>query len=98
MPLAIIRGLLSDNGRLVINFRTHDNWFYGLGNEVEPNTYLLDARAGSYEGYVFTFLTLDQLKAIVAEAGLRILSIERLDLWRSNMTQQHSWFICELAP
>jgi hypothetical protein len=95
--LSSLSSKLSDTGSLFINFRTLDNWFYGLGESLEPGTFLLDKRAGVYEGSVYTFLSLEQIENLIVKAGLQLNKIERLDLWKNNLKEQNSWYVCELT-
>ncbi|WP_214228848.1 class I SAM-dependent methyltransferase [Pedobacter sp. B4-66] len=95
--LAAMSDAIKDNGRIILNFRTTDNWFYKLGKEVDKNSYLLDERAKIYEGYVYTFLDLEQIKTIISTAGLKIECVERIDLWKNQLEERNSWYICELS-
>ncbi|MEM9964838.1 MAG: class I SAM-dependent methyltransferase [Asticcacaulis sp.] len=85
--------LLTTDGRMIINFRTPDNWFSGLGAEVAPFCYELDERAGPYSGNTYSFLPELQSRALLEGAGFVIDNMERLDNWKLNGTQQHSWNI-----
>ncbi|ATP58001.1 hypothetical protein CPT03_16775 [Pedobacter ginsengisoli] len=95
--LIAMANAVNDNGRVILNFRTTENWFYGLGKEVDKNTYLLDERARAYKGYVYTFLSLDEIKTLISEVGLKIECIERIDLWKNQLEERNSWYICELS-
>ncbi len=85
--------LLKPGGAICINFRTMDNWFFGLGKELSPGFYLLDERAGQYHKALYCFLGEDQAKAVVESAGLVIDNFERNDYWKGPQRQRHSWWI-----
>lgn len=85
--------LLKPGGGFLVNFRSPDNWFNGLGKEVGPFTYALDERAGPYAGITYTFLPEPEARACLIDAGFIIDNMERLDHWKLNATQQHSWHI-----
>lgn len=88
--------LIKEDGSIFLNIRTKDNWMFGLGEEVGRNTYLLDDRAKNYCGSLYCFIDRQELDQIVKEAGLIISQIERVDLWKDEMTEQNSWLICEI--
>ena len=95
--LDTIARMLSENGRLYVNFRTTSNWFFGLGEKVSNHTYVLDARAKEYEGYTYSFVRdRASIQEILSRTSLKMTSVEQMDLWKNDLTQQHSWIICEL--
>lgn len=85
--------LMSPNGQLCINFRTKDNWFYGLGEQLESEHFLLDERAGTYAGSHYTFLDEITVHNLIKEAGFELENIERWDWNKNNMKEKHSWWI-----
>lgn len=89
----ILNRLLKPGGKMVVNFRSKDNWFYGRGIRVSGNTYSLDETAGPYGGMIYTFLDADEARALLEETGFAVMNSERLDLWKENATKQHSWHI-----
>lgn len=91
-----LMSLLEYDGSLFLNFRTKDNWFYGLGEPLDHNTYLLDERAGNYNGYCYSFFDKEQIMLLLSQLSLRLERIERLDLWKNSLLEQNSWFICEI--
>ena len=86
-----IKRILEPGGECCLNFRTKENWFYGLGKEVEPNSFILDERAGVYDTTLYTFLDNNEAVALCIEAGLEIINFERVELWKNNATERHSW-------
>jgi len=94
--LKILLNMLTEEGAIIFNVRTPDNWFYGLGEEVENNSLLLDDRAGPYASLQYSFLTEDDLRALVSEAGGRIEKIEKVTQTKENLTQLHAWLQVEV--
>jgi 2-polyprenyl-3-methyl-5-hydroxy-6-metoxy-1,4-benzoquinol methylase len=92
-----IKKILAKDGRIFLNFRTNSNWFFGLGKEIEKNTFLLDERANEYNGFLYAFVNEAELKNIIADAGFTLQKIEKIDLYKKNLSELNSWFICELA-
>ncbi|MGF1500151.1 MAG: class I SAM-dependent methyltransferase [Elainellaceae cyanobacterium] len=88
-----IRTLLKPDGHLCINFRTQDNWFYGLGDRLDEEHFLLDERAGAYAGSHYTFLAEATTRQVMQTAGFAITNFERWDWWKNNMKEHHSWWI-----
>lgn len=88
--------MLNSSGKLIINFRTEDNWFIGKGKKIEENSYLLDKTAKEYSGYAYSFINDNELSALVSQTKFKITQKERLDLWKNNAQEQHSWIILEL--
>jgi 2-polyprenyl-3-methyl-5-hydroxy-6-metoxy-1,4-benzoquinol methylase len=91
-----IKSLLNPRGSIFLNFRTKDNWFYALGKQVDHDTYVLDERAGVYQGYCYSFVNLNEIVSATGNVGLKITHIERVDLWKNDLKEQNSWLICEL--
>lgn len=91
--LAHLAQMLKPGGSLCVNFRTEDNWFFGLGEELSPGHYLLDDRAGPYHDALYSFVDEGEARAIVTSAGLQIESFERCDYWKGPQQQRHSWYI-----
>jgi SAM-dependent methyltransferase len=91
--------LLAPAGRLLVNFRTRENWHYGLGQEVEPGCFLLDHRAGAYAGMCYSFLDLPDVESLLDQVGtLDIVHVEQTTFRKRNLTELHSWLQVELAP
>lgn len=91
--LRIIMKLLKEGGKLVVNFRTKENWFYGKGREIARNTFFLNDEAGSYKNMTYTFLELEEARSILEEVGFRVLNTEKEELWQKNLTERHSWWV-----
>lgn len=94
--LKLIYNLLSDNGRLVLNFRTKNNWFRGKGEEIEDNTFMLNSEAKEYNGQLYSFIDELEISDLIDQTKFSIIQKERLDLWKNDASEQHSWVILEL--
>jgi SAM-dependent methyltransferase len=90
-----IEKALKPGGYALFNFRTKDNWFYGLGDELQSGHWLLDRRAGPYSGGKYTFLDEKEVRSLFADTSLEIENFERTDWWSKNMTERHSWWIVQ---
>jgi len=93
-----LASLLTSGGRLLANFRTPDSWFSGLGERLADSTFRLDQRAGPYEGMTYTFLERSDVERLMDAAGLRVIDFERVDLWKNDASQRHSWWIVAAEP
>ncbi len=91
--LARICRLLEPGGRLCLNLRTRENWFYGLGQELERDYFHLDERAGPYGGALMCFVNEPAARALVSEAGLAIENFEQIAAWRGEDRKCHSWWM-----
>lgn len=91
--LRVVNRLLKPDGKMIINFRTKHNWFFGKGVPLSDDTYHLDQTAGPYSGMFYTFLDVDQARSLLEETDFNVINYERLDLWKENGTKQHSWHI-----
>ena len=96
--LTYIRHLLKPNGHLCINFRTKDNWFYGLGTQLDNEHFLLDERAKEYAGAHYTFMDEATVRDILQAANLTPINVERWDWQKNNLTEHHSWWIAWATP
>lgn len=85
--------LLKPGGELCFNLRTKDNWFYGLGEQLETDHFLLDTRAETYANAHYTFVDEATARQLIQEAGFELSNLERWDWWKNNMQERHSWWI-----
>jgi len=93
-----IRASLADDGVLFANFRGTQNWLYGLGLEVEPGVFQLDERAKEYNGLLYNFIDMPGIEEIAAEAGFEVVERERIDLWKRELSEHHTWWAVALKP
>lgn len=91
--LSFASEMLKKGGKMLINFRSTNNWFFGLGTEVAPSTYKLDDRAGAYANLTYTFLEKNQAESLLIDQELTILNYELYELNKKNATEQHSWHV-----
>lgn len=86
-------------GQLIVNFRTFDNWFYGLGKAVENDSFILDKQAEDYAGYLYSFYTDLEVEQIAQQIGFTITDKEKLELfeYKHNSERKHSWLIYRLS-
>lgn len=93
-----LKQILNPKGQLIVNFRTRNNWFYGLGEEIEKDTYLIDSRGENYEGYIYSFFDKAEVEAIFSKAKLKPVSIEQLQWtdFSSSTRKMHEWLIYRL--
>ena len=95
--LNTIAAMMTVGGRVYVNFRTVDNWFFAKGEQVDTNTYVLGEEALEYQGYTYSFVKDEvEIQQILNRTPFTLLSIERMDLWKNSLKQRHSWMICEL--
>lgn len=90
--LRFIKNLLSDTGKIFINFRTTNDALYLTGKQISNYSFQIDETYPPYEGLVFTFLPKEKLLTVIAELELIILNIEREDYWKDNLQHRHSWW------
>ena len=88
-----IRQLLKPGGECIINFRTKDNWFYGFGEELSEDHFILDSRAGVREGAHYTFVDESEARHMCKHAGFEITNIERMVWDKDNMSRHHTWCV-----
>ncbi|KYH34822.1 tRNA (mo5U34)-methyltransferase [Clostridium tepidiprofundi DSM 19306] len=91
--LKIINFILKNEGKMIINFRTKEDYLYGKGKKFDNNTYILDASSGDYNDICYTFLSYNEAKELLSKAGFVVESSERYDLWKNNLSEKHTWWI-----
>ena len=93
--LARLGRLLEPGGRVCLNLRTRESWFYGLGRELDQDYFQLDERAGPYSGALYCFVDEPAARELVTSAGLDIENFEQSDIWRGaeGQRQRQSWWI-----
>jgi SAM-dependent methyltransferase len=89
--------MLAPGGRLFTNFRTKENFHFGLGKEIARDCYILDERSGAYNEMCYTFTDLHDVNALVAEAGLKVLHVEKTTFLKNQMSELHSWLQVEIG-
>lgn len=95
--LGLMSSLLEPEGRLFLNFRTRENFHFGLGKEIEPGCFILDERAGPYKGMCYSFTDLPEVEDLVKRAGkLKIVQIEQTTFVKNHLSELHSWLQVEL--
>lgn len=88
--------LLKSGGKMIVNFRTDEDFLYGKGNKVSEETYILNDEYPEYNNIMYTFLDLENAKKLVEESKFKIINIEREDYWKNNLQQKNSWWIFTL--
>ncbi len=83
---------MKPNGKLCINFRTKDNWIYGLGKKISEDHFILDERAKEYCGAYYTFLDEYEARSLLVNAGFEIDYVERYDYYKNNLSEKNSWW------
>ena len=92
-----IAAAMKTGGRIFLNFRTSENWFFGLGKEIEKGCFILDERAGPYSGMCYTFMDLQEVEHLVKSAGLSIAFVEKMTISKNYLSELHSWLQVELV-
>ncbi len=90
----ILKNNLTINGKMLINFRTKDDFLYKSGKKLNEDTYILDHP--SYQDMCYTFLDLDEVKGLLIDSGFEIQNISKVDYHKNNLTEHHSWWIAEV--
>lgn len=88
-----VHQMMKPGAKMILNFRTKENWFYGKGCSNDGNFFCLDETAGPYAGLEYTFLDQEEAEQLLQQAGFTITNTERLDLHRRSLTEHHSWWI-----
>ncbi len=95
--LRVVHDMMRPGGKLIVNFRTPDNWFAELGERVDSTTIVADERAGPYAGATYTFLDLEAAAGLLHDAGFDVTETERLDLLAGPDLRQNSWWLFTAA-
>ncbi len=91
--LATLHALLKPGGRIVMNFRGTESWFYGRGTALDEHTFLLEESAGPYAGMCYSFFDRTEAKALLESAGFSVENSERIDLWKRDAQEHHAWWV-----
>lgn len=89
--------MLASGGRIFANFRTKENYHFGLGREIAKDCYILDGRAGAYNEMCYTFTDEDDVNSLADSAGLAVVHIEKTTFLKNQMSELHSWLQVEFA-
>ena len=87
-----LRKNTNPKGKICLNFRTKNNWFYQLGHELSDSYYVLDERAGEYSEFKYYFTDEMDLRSIIQESGFSIQTMELNSITKNNGTEHHEWF------
>lgn len=88
-----IHKIMKKGGKMIINFRTTDDWLYGKGEKIDKWTYKLDERAKIYEGSTYSFLEYEEAKELLENNGFKEINCEKYELWKNKLEDRHSWWI-----
>ena len=91
--LVEVNRVLKSGEFLCADFRSPDNWFYGLGEEIAPETFLVDERGGQYQGTIYHFITKNDLIELMNSAGFILENLEYKEQQHDNLSQKHAWWI-----
>ena len=97
--LSKLEDLLVENGQLILNFRSKNNWFYGLGEKIEEDTFLIDERGKEYLNYIYCFLEKNEIDEIVHKCKFKIVDCEKTQLIQEAHLpnpKTHEWWIYRL--
>jgi SAM-dependent methyltransferase len=84
--------LMTPGAILCADFRARTNWFYGLGEMIEPHTCLLDERAREYSGILYHFCDREEVEALLTAAGFEVVYNEYLEFHKFGR-ETHSWWL-----
>jgi predicted ATP-grasp superfamily ATP-dependent carboligase/SAM-dependent methyltransferase len=93
--LKILYNNLKPSGKMIINFRTKDDFLFGQGRKIDKHTYILDHP--NYKDICYTFLDLHEVKELLIDRRFIIENISRVDYHKNNLTEHHSWWIVEVT-
>jgi len=90
-----LKELLNQNGQLILNFRSKNNWFYGLGEKIEEDSYFIDERGKEYAGYIYSFFEKSEIDEMIQKCNLKVVECEKVNLIREAhlSNQEHEWWI-----
>lgn len=91
--LVEINRVLKPGGLLCTDFRSPDNWFYGLGEEIAPETFLIDERGGQYQGTIYHFITKNDLIELLISAGFILENLGYKEQRYDNLSRKEAWWI-----
>ena len=83
--------IVNKDGKMIISFRSKDDYLYKQGKQVSENSFTLDDE--SYKDAMYTFYNKEEIEQLLDNAGFKIDYIEREDYWKNNLTCHNSWYI-----
>lgn len=83
--------ITNKNCKMIITFRSKDDYLYKQGKQVSKNSYLLDKE--SYKNAMYTFYNKEEIEQLLDDTGFKIDYIEREDYWKNNLSNHNSWYI-----
>ena len=86
-----IYNITNKDGRMIINFRSKDDYLYKQGKQVSENSFIIDKEP--YKDAMYTFYNKEEIEQLLDNAGFEIDYIEREDYWKNNLTCHNSWYI-----
>lgn len=85
--------LLRPNGKMIVNFRTTEDFLFGKGRKISEETYHLGNSVPVYQNMLYTFLSKEQAEMLLTKVGFTLENIERDDYWKNNLSEKHSWWV-----
>lgn len=87
-----INKFMKKGGKILVNFRNKQNSIYDEATKIGDKTYRIN-KEGPYKGSLFTFLDFEECEQLLKESGFNILNCEKVELYKNNLSERHSWFV-----
>jgi hypothetical protein len=88
-----IHKIMKKGGKMIINFRTKDDFLYGKGEKIDKYSYMLDERAKEYMGSLYSFYSYEEAEKLINDTGFKIINCERKELWKNGLEDKNKWWI-----
>jgi SAM-dependent methyltransferase len=88
-----IHRIMKKGGKMIINFRTKDDFLYGKGEKIDKYSYILDERAKEYMKLTYTFFDYEEAKELLEKTGFAIKDCEKIELWKHELKDKNKWWI-----
>lgn len=85
--------VLKPGGMLLADYRTKDDFLYGMGEKLDDDFYKLNEHCGSLAGITYAFRDLDSLKRLYQNCAMEIVNYEKIDHYVEQMTKRNSHYI-----
>lgn len=85
--------VLKKDGLILADFRGLEDGMFGMGQELEPNMFLLDERAGALQKMIYWFCDDRDLRQLYEACGFTIENMERKLQWTNNLKDKVDHYI-----
>ena len=86
-----LKNVLVKNGIMWADWRSNDDYLYGMGKKLEDDYFQMNEASGRL-GARYHFFNKDTLENVYKQAGFEIVSVDKFEYTENNGKRKNSWY------